>query len=99
MHIGTVRHSLTITPILTAFADCGGSAEKSKPQVAARVNGEEIAVHQPNRVLSMMEPEAVVHPAEANESAPENIINQTVGVRVAFKMKPDRDSANLQAIV
>lgn len=99
MRIGTIPHHLMISLILSlTLAACGASGEKGKTQVVARVNGEEITVHQLNQVLSMMEPEAGANPAEANKSALENIINQTVGVQAALKIKLDRDPAIMQAI-
>ena len=99
MRIGTAQHPLIIALILSlTLAACGGSGEKGKTQVVARVNGEEITVHQLNQVLSMMGPEAGANPAEANKSALESIINQTIGVQAALKMKLDRDPAIMQAI-
>ena len=99
MRIVTALHHLTSALILSlTLAACGGSGEKGKTQVVARVNGEEVTVHQLNQVLSMMGPEAGANPAEANKSALENIINQTIGVQAALKMKLDRDPAIMQAI-
>ncbi len=99
MRIHTALHHLTSALILSlTLAACGGSGEKGKTQVVARVNGEEVTVHQLNQVLSMMGPEAGANPAEANKSALENIINQTIGVQAALKMKLDRDPAIMQAI-
>lgn len=87
--------ALTLTMSLAA---CGRSGEKSETQVVARVNGEEITVHQLNQALSMMEPEAGANPAEASKSVLENIINQTIGVQAAVNMKLDRDPMILRAM-
>src|SRR5665647_764721 len=99
MRIGTIPHHLMISLVLSmTLAACGGSGEKGKTQVVARVNDQEITVHQLNQVLGMMGPEAAASPAEANKNVLENIINQTVGVQAALKMKLDRDPAIMQAI-
>jgi EpsD family peptidyl-prolyl cis-trans isomerase len=99
MRIGTAQNHLTTALILSlTLAACGGSSENGKTQVVARVNGEEITVHQLNQVLGMMGPEAAANPADANKNALENIINQTIGVQAAVKMKLDRDPAIMQAI-
>lgn len=99
MRIGTALPSLLSAFILSlALSACGGSGEKGKTQVAARVDGEEITVHQLNQVLGMMGPAAAANPAEAGKSALESIISQAVGVQAAVKMKLDRDPAVMQAI-
>jgi EpsD family peptidyl-prolyl cis-trans isomerase len=99
MRIGTTSHHLMISLALCmTLAACGGKGESGKTQVIARVNGQEITVHQLNQVLGMMGPEAAASPTEASKNALENIINQTVGVQAALKMKLDRDPAIMQAI-
>lgn len=99
MRTANARHSLVITLLLCVALDgCGSSGEKNKTQVVARVNGEEITVSQLNQVLGMMGPEAVANPAEASNSALENIIDTTIGVQAALKMKLDRDPETLQAV-
>lgn len=99
MRIGTALPSLLSAFILSlTLSACGGSGEKGKTQVAARVDGEEITVHQLNQVLGMMGPAAAANPAEAGKSALESIISQAVGVQAAVKAKLDRDPAVMQAI-
>jgi len=98
MRIGTALPLISALILFLTLAACGGSGEKGKTQVVARVNGEEVTVHQLNQVLSTMGPEAGANPAEANKSALESIINQTIGVQAALKMKLDRDPAIMQAI-
>jgi EpsD family peptidyl-prolyl cis-trans isomerase len=98
MRIGTLHHLTSALILSMTLAACGGSGEKGKTQVVARVNGEEVTVLQLNQVLSMMGPEAAASPTEANKSALESIINQTIGVQAALKMKLDRDPAIMQVI-
>ncbi len=99
MRFGTVyRHLVSVLILSLTLAACGGSAEKGKTQVAARVNGEEVTVHQLNQVLGMMKPAAGTNSAEASKNALESIISQTIGVQAALKMKLDRDPAIMQAI-
>lgn len=91
-----VTSSLLIALVLSA---CGGheGGDKNKTQVVARVNGEEITVHQLNQVLRTMGPAAANNPA-ASKNALEGLVNQTIGVQEAKKQKLDRDPAVLQAI-
>lgn len=99
MHIGTGRHSLIIVAVLTgALAACGGSGEKSKTQVVARVNGEEITVIQLNQVLGALGPHAGANSDDAGRNALEDMINKTIGVQAAIRMKLDREPEILQAI-
>ena len=99
MNIANTRNSLITALILAAaISACGGSGEKPKTQVLARVNGEEITVAQLNQVLVMMRPEAAVDPAVANRIALESIIDETIGVQAAVKMKLDRDPETLRAV-
>ncbi len=99
MHIGTGRHSLIIVAVLTsALAACSGGGERPKSQVVARVNGEEITVVQLNQVLSAQGPRAGVDPNDAARNALEDMINKTIGVQAAIRMKLDREPEVLQAI-
>lgn len=99
MRIATARHTFFIALMLAmALNGCGGSSEKNKTQVVARVNGEEITVSQLNQFLGMMGPEAAVNPAETDKSALESIIDETIGAQAALKMKLDREPDILQAV-
>ncbi|NOT67191.1 MAG: peptidyl-prolyl cis-trans isomerase, EpsD family [Methylophilaceae bacterium] len=82
------------------LSSCGGHEgnDKNKTQVVARVNGEEITVHQLNQVLRTMGPAAANNPAAASKNALESLVNQTIGVQEAKKQKLDREPAVLQAI-
>jgi EpsD family peptidyl-prolyl cis-trans isomerase len=83
-----------------ALASCGGggSGEKNKTQVVARVNGEEITVHQLNQALRALGPAAANNTAAASKNALEGLVNQTIGVQEAIKQKLDREPDVLQAI-
>ena len=101
MRITTFHPPLLISALIMSLAlvSCGGSGEKGKTQVVAKVNGEEITVHQLNQALRAMGPNAAANQEAAGKNALEGLINQTIGVQEAKKQKLDRDPAFLQAKV
>jgi len=99
-------HPVRITPVLAAavaafvLAACGGEA-KDKPatQTAAKVNSEEITVHQINFVLQQQRraiPEAQA--ASASQMALERLIDQELAVQKAQEQKLDRDPRVMQQL-
>lgn len=80
-------------------AGCGKGVEKSAPtQVAARVNAEEISVHQVNAILTKatgIRPESA---AQAKQDVLEKLIDQQLAVQQAIEMHLDRTPDVMQAI-
>ena len=93
--IGAVVASITCCIALSA---CGDKKVKPASQVAAKVNGDEITVHQINFVLQQqrgLKPEQV---DEASRTVLERLIDQEIAVQMAVKAKLDRDPRVVQAI-
>ena len=80
---------------------CGGSETDSqnKTQVAAKVNNEEITVHQLNQVLMTMGNRAAnLDQEKVMTSVLDNLITQSILVQEAEKTRLDRDPTVMQAI-
>ena len=96
-----VRNLSLILASVFVLAACGESdsgAGKSATQVAARVNAEELSVHQINAVLGRtpgLQPDQV---EKASQAALERLIDQELLVQRAKDKKLDRDPRVMQAI-
>lgn len=101
-----MRKSLSRPVVLSvliglALAGCGGSkdGEKEKStQVAAKVNGQEITVHQVNAVLTKapnMKPEQA---KQAGFEVLRNLVDQQLLVKQALEKKVDRDPQIVSAL-
>ncbi len=79
---------------------CGESKDKDKPatQTAAKVNKEEITVHQINAVLSQQRGLKPEQAEEAGRRVLERLIDQQLAVQKAAEQKVDRDPRVVQAI-
>lgn len=80
------------------LAGCGDKKDTPSTQAAAKVNKEELTVHQINAVLARQRP---VAPAQADEAARrvlEGLIDQELAVQKAAEMRLDRDPRVVQAI-
>src|SRR5688500_14081810 len=90
---------LAALALCVALAGCGKSDEKKvATQVAARVNSEEITVHQVNNVLARtpnLAPEAA---ARAKRQVVDRLIDQELAVQQALEKKLDRSPEVLQAM-
>jgi len=89
---------VSIVAAATLLAACGGDKKKGGTQVAAKVNKEEISVHQINFVLQRtpgLKPEQA--PA-ASKKILEGLVDQELAVQQAAEQKLDRDPNVVMAI-
>jgi EpsD family peptidyl-prolyl cis-trans isomerase len=96
-----VRHAgfFAALSLCLALAGCGRSDDKKvATQVAAKVNSEEITVHQVNNVLARnpnLPPEAA---ARAKRQVVERLVDQQLAVQQALEAKLDRSPQVVQAL-
>lgn len=81
-----------------ALAACGGGDGKSASQVAAKVNKEEISVHQVNHVLQRQVGLQADQLDSAGRQALERLIDQELALQRAEELKIDREPRVVQAI-
>ncbi len=90
---------LTWILIVAALAGCGGQGGDKQPsQVAAKVNKEELSVHQINFVLQQMRGIKPEQSAAASRQVLERLIDQELAVQRAQELKVDREPAVVQQI-
>src|SRR5690554_3943773 len=80
---------------------CGDSRDRSSSQTAAKVNGDEITVHQINTELRRTmrgNPAEPSNPEAANKRILESLIDQTLLVQQAKEAKLDRDPQVLEQL-
>ena len=99
---GLLRPVALASLVLTAalgLAACGGG-EKDKPasQVAAKVNKEELSVHQINYVLSQQRGLRPEQADAASRQVLERLIDQELALQKAGELRVDRDPRVLQAL-
>jgi EpsD family peptidyl-prolyl cis-trans isomerase len=99
LSINPLRPVMAVLVAALVLTACGGD-DKKKPatQVAAKVNQEEISVHQINAVLSRA---GNLSPEQANKASREvleKLIDQELLVQKAIEKKIDRDPKTMQAI-
>ncbi|HET9820927.1 MAG TPA: EpsD family peptidyl-prolyl cis-trans isomerase [Burkholderiaceae bacterium] len=80
------------------LAGCGDKKDKPATQTAAKVNKEEITVHQINAVLAQQRGLRPEQAEEAGKRALERLIDQELAVQKAAEKKVDRDPRVVQAI-
>ena len=97
--IGPLRTvALAVAVGATLLAGCGDKKEKPASQTAARVNKEEITVHQINFVLAQQRALPADQAASASRAALERLIDQELALQKASDQKLDRDPRVVQQI-
>jgi EpsD family peptidyl-prolyl cis-trans isomerase len=83
---------------LLLLAGCGAKKEKAASQTAAKVNKEEITIHQINFVLQQQRGLAPEQAASASKQVLERLVDQELAVQKAQDQKLDRDPRVVQQI-
>ncbi|MEP7102123.1 MAG: EpsD family peptidyl-prolyl cis-trans isomerase [Burkholderiales bacterium] len=91
---------LTVAALVVLLAGCGEKKDKDKPasQTAAKVNKEEITVHQINFVLQQQRGLPPEQAASASKQVLERLIDQELAVQKAQDQKLDRDPRVVQQL-
>lgn len=97
-----LQHALLLAGLvvgLTALGGCGrGGEAKSASQVAAKVNSEEITVHQVNNVLARAQNVPPEQAARAKREIVDRLIDQSLAKQQAIEKKLDRSPNVVQAL-
>jgi EpsD family peptidyl-prolyl cis-trans isomerase len=94
------RHWIAAVAVVTLLAACGdnNTAEKPATQTAAKVNKEEITVHQINAVLAQQRNLRPEQADAASFQALQRLVDQELAVQKAAELKLDRDPQVMQRI-
>jgi EpsD family peptidyl-prolyl cis-trans isomerase len=96
---GAVRIvALALTVGVALLAGCNKNKEKQATQTAAKVNKEEITVHQINFLLSQQRALPAAQAASASRQVLERLIDQELALQKASDQKLDRDPRVVQQI-
>lgn len=103
MKLAKTSAALVIFGAITLLSACGGGEDKDKPasQTAAKVNGDEVTVHQINNELQRASGGNMPQGANveaANKRILEALVDQTLLVQAAKEAKVDRDPQVLQLL-
>lgn len=92
--------SMTAAALVLVLAGCGEKKDKDKPalQTAAKVNKEEITVHQINFVLQQQRGLAPEQAASASKQVLERLIDQELALQKAQDQKLDREPRVVQQL-
>lgn len=90
---------LSATILLTMFAGaCSKSADKPASQVAAKVNKQEITVHQLNHALQTQRIQSPEQAPQLRKQTLERLIDQELAMQKASELKLDREPRVMQQI-
>jgi len=98
LRLSTASLAIVALALTAALAGCGDKKEKSPSQTAAKVNKEEITVHQINLVLGQQRAASPGQAASAASVALERLIDQELALQKAADQKLDRDPRVMQQI-
>ena len=95
----TLARVASLAAVATALTACGGSrSDGQASQTAAKVNKEEITVHQINHVLSRQRGVPADQAASASQRVLESLIDQQLAIDKAAELKLDRDPTIVQQL-
>ncbi|MBX3621788.1 MAG: EpsD family peptidyl-prolyl cis-trans isomerase [Rhizobacter sp.] len=89
---------MTLCAMVMVLAACGPKGDKPATQAAAKVNKEEVTVHQINYVLRQQRGVPPAQAASASRQVLERLIDQEVAVQKAKEQSLDRDPNVVQQI-
>ena len=89
---------LLIAAAAAALAACSGKSRDASTQIAAKVNREEISVHQVNYFLQRQGTVAPDQVEAASRQTLEALVDQEVAVQAALEQKLDRDPTVVQSL-
>ena len=94
------RHlaAVTVAALVLVLAGCGDKKDKVATQTAARVNKDEITVHEINFVLQQQRGLAPEQAASASKQVLERLIDQDLALQKAQDQKLDRDPRVMQQL-
>lgn len=90
--------AIALALVATALVGCGEKKDKPATQTAAKVNKEEITVHQINAVLAQQRALPPEQAASATRQVLERVIDQELTLQKAGELKLDRDPRVVQLI-
>ena len=94
-HVGRAACGAALVLLLAA---CGAKSDKTATQVAAKVNKDEISVHQVNFMLQRQGSVQPGQEQQVSQEAVERLIDQQLALQKAEELKIDRDPQVMQAV-